>query len=120
MKRTIISGLSLLALSAIAIETITTPIAVNRVAESIKSEAIATRHRDSDLPNPTSFEEALQAMTRHRNDDRPNPTSFEEALQAMTRHRNDDRPNPTSFEEAVTANYGEETDRSNPLLFPAA
>jgi hypothetical protein len=117
MKRTIISGLSLLALSAIAIETITTPIAVSRVAENIKRDAIATRHRDSDLPNPTSFEEAL-VSTRHRDSDLPNPTSFEEAV--ATRHRDSDLPNPTSFEEAVAANYGQESDRANPLLFPAA
>jgi hypothetical protein len=35
-------------------------IAINHVA-TIKNEAIATRHRDSSLPNPTSFEEAIAA-----------------------------------------------------------
>jgi hypothetical protein len=60
MKRSIISGLSRLALTAIGVEMTLMAIAINHVA-TIKNEAIATRHRDSSLPNPTSFEKAIAA-----------------------------------------------------------
>jgi len=46
------------------------------------------------------------------------PLSKNEAI--ATRHRDSSLPNPTSFEEAIEANYGDETDHSNPLLFPGA
>lgn len=124
MKRMIIAGFSLLALTAVGIEAIATPV--------VSSTTVATRHRDSSLPNPHNFDEAMQtveertselsspyragvepAATRHRDSEQPNPHSFEEAMESIhqrddsapgvfrsdnlspsTRHRDSDQPNP--------------------------
>ncbi len=59
MKRMILSGLSLIALTAVAAEAIATPLAINRISANTNGEALqATRHRDSSLPNPVTFPNA--------------------------------------------------------------
>ncbi|MGB3516805.1 MAG: hypothetical protein WBA43_10125, partial [Elainellaceae cyanobacterium] len=93
MKRTIISGLSLLALSAIAVEAIATPTAINRIAAATQTE-LASRHRDSELPNPTTFGGPQAIASRHRDSELPNPTTFGGPQAIASRHRDSELPNP--------------------------